>query len=426
MPNYRSLLGFLANRGLVWPGYFVLTGLISALFFGSLKDHMLDVHDSETFQDNISIGEDFSFFFSPEKKQSTGRPAADLVKFLAYSVWSNDPGLYHLLVVALHTLAALLLALLARSLGMSLRVSLVGGLLFLINVAHFQVVHHISALDYPLALSLGLGALLFYLRYLSTRRWRYLGGFYFGFALSILSLAAMAFLWPFCLYWSWSKGYDIKNSLRLLLPLLGLTTVELVFIVAITPEETNTGRAIGLWEHDPFGLLGGMGRLLLWALGRLVTTAHWLLVPLYEFQPWETYVGAGILAGLLFLVYRRHCFESLWTLWILLSLLPFLPITDTGILIRPSGPSRYLYLATAGSSVLFCVGNRGNMSARQFLGPISVRRPLSRSLPQQLSLPKPFQGAFLLYLGQELYRARRYPDRDRATETGHTPGAKCN
>ena len=47
---------------------------------------------------------------------------------------------------------------------------------------------------------------------------------------------------------------------------------------------------------------------------------------------------------------------SLWPVWILLSLLPFLPLTDTLILGRPEKTSRYLYPATAGTSLLLAWG----------------------------------------------------------------------
>ena len=134
--------------------------------------------------------------------------------------------------------------------------------------------------------------------------------------------------------------------------------VELVLIVAITPGETNAGRAIGLYlERDAADLLMAMGKVLLWFSSRLATTAHWLLLPLYELQPWELYAGAGVLAGLAVLLRWKGSPGSLWSVWVLLSLLPFLPLTDAeGILQRPSGPSRYLYLATAGSSILLAWG----------------------------------------------------------------------
>lgn len=337
-----------------------------AVCFGSLRDHLLDVHDHETFRDNVAIGEDFSFFFSPEKQQPTGRPAADLAKYIAYEIGGNDPGFFHLLVVAVHTLAAIVLASLSRRLGMGLRLSLAAGLLFLVNVAHFQAVHHISALDYPLALALGLGALHCYLTWTSTGRWPWLLAFYLASVVSIAALAVMVFLWPFCLYLSWSRGQELKTAVRPLLPLLALMAVELVLIVAITPGETNAGRAIGLYlERDAADLLMGMGEVLLWFSSRLVTTAHWLLLPLYELQPWELYAGAGVLAGLAVLLRWKGSPGSLWSVWVLLSLLPFLPLTDAeGILQRPSGPSRYLYLATAGTSVLLAWGLEASLRLR--------------------------------------------------------------
>ena len=84
--------------------------------------------------------------------QASGRPFAEAVKYLAVLGGGNHPGAVHLLVVAAHVLASLLWAWACRRLGLNLELSFLAGLLFLVNVTHFQVVHHISALDYPLAL----------------------------------------------------------------------------------------------------------------------------------------------------------------------------------------------------------------------------------------------------------------------------------
>ena len=346
-----------SNRRLLWPGYVVVMCVVSALFFGSLKDHLLDGDDHEAFRDNIAMAEDFSFFFSSEKHQPGGRPLAELIKLAGYLVWGNDPGSFHLLVVATHTLAAILLGLLFWHQGMSLRTGLVGGLLFLVNVAHFRAVHWIAAIEFSLALSCGLGALLCYQHFLEDRRSRWLWGFYGGLVLGISALSAMALLWPFCLYWSWLKGHGIRASLRPLLPLLPVVALELGLILAITADRGNTWHAIDRFmEGDPFILILGAGRLLLWMLSRLLTTAHWLPIPLYEVGPWELYAGAGVLAGLVVLVSKSHLPVSLWSVWILLSILPFSLVTDTPILARPEGPSRYLYLATAGASLLLAWG----------------------------------------------------------------------
>ena len=347
----------LPSGRLIWPGYACLVGLLSALYFGSLKDHLLSMDDHEAFQDNIAIGEDFSYFFSAQKQQPSGRPLAELVKFGAYLVWGNDPGLFHLLVVACHALVAILVARLALRLGLSLRASMVGGLLFLVNVAHFPAVHWIQAIEYPLALIWGLGALFCYLSYIPQGNSRWLLGFYGGLLISILALSAMAFIWPFCLYLAWLRSCRLRAALRHLLPLLLLIVLELVFIVAITPKENSTWRAFGLYlENDLLIFVSGMGSLLLWMLSRMITTAHWLPIRLYEQQPWELWVGVAVLAALALLIYRKGFPQAPCSVWILVSMLPFLPLTDLIIVGRPEGPSRYLYPATVGSSLLLAWG----------------------------------------------------------------------
>ena len=342
--------------------------LLSVFFFVGLKNHLVQHHDNQTFEDNIRIAEDFWFFFSPEKQQFTGRPVAELAKFLPYLIWGNDPALFHLLVVGLHTLAAILLAWVAWRMGTDLRISLVGGLLFLVNVAHFQAVHHISALDYPLALIFGLGSLLFFVDYLSAPKWHRLWGFYFGSVVGLMAHLSVVMVWPFCLYWAWSRGYDLKTALRFLLPLLGILAAELAFIVFFSAKETSTSHAIGFYsEKDLLPFLSGMGTLLMWLLSRLVTTAHWLLVPIYEWNSWEFLVGFGTLAFLALLIWRNRFPSAVWSVWILLFAIPFLPLTDAMVRDKPWFFSRYLYLATAGSSMLLaCVIEKAMLRARSW------------------------------------------------------------
>ena len=354
------------------------------------------------------MAEDFSFFLSSEKQQPGGRPLAELIKLAGYLIWGNDPGSFHLLVVALHTLAAILLAILLWHQGMALRTSLVGGLLFLVNVAHFRAVHWIAAIEFPLALSCGLGALICYQHFLEDRRSRWLWGFYGGLVLSIAALSAMAFLWPFCLYWSWAREHDIRASLRPLLPLLPVVVLELVVIAALTPRENSTWRAIDQFlEGDPSSLFLGTGRLLLWLLSRLLTTAHWRPVSLYELEHWEFYAGAGVLAGLGVLVYWSRLPVSVWSVWILLSILPFLPLNDAWIIGRPEGPSRHLYPATAGASLLLAWGLEEGESAAPVLGAVPVWCPSGQHPAQQLPLSQRGRSCFPLFRGPELHRSWR-------------------
>ena len=79
---------------------------------------------------------------------------------MTFLIFGNDPAAFHLLVVAIHTLAAWLLARVVWQQGGESILAGLAGLLFLVNVTHFQTVHHISALDYPLALCCGLLGIL--------------------------------------------------------------------------------------------------------------------------------------------------------------------------------------------------------------------------------------------------------------------------
>ncbi len=350
-----SILSFLQDRRLLWPGYILVMCLLSAIYFSSLKDHGLNMHDRETFHDNEAISEDFTYFFSLEKRHASGRPFAELVKFLAYLAGGNDPGFFHLLVVAAHGLAAVLLGLAAWRMGTSLATGLVSGLLFLVNVTHFEVIHHISALDYPLALGCGLGAILAYLRYLSTSRLYWLAGFYTGLIVGLMAHMSVVVVLPFCFYWSWVRGYDPKAMLRSLLPLVGLIAIELAFLFFITSRDTSTWKAVEVFSEGDSAPVT-MGRILLLLLSRLLTTAHWLPMPFYKWHSWAPFAGAATLGGLALLMWWKRSPASVWSFWVLLFVLPFVLIHDPILFERPWTFSRYLYMATAGTSVLLAWG----------------------------------------------------------------------
>jgi len=344
----------LDDRRRTWVFYAILMGAVSALFFASLVHHKLDNHDAETFRDNARISEDFWFFFSPEKEQASGRPAAELTKWVASLFLGEDPGLFHLLVVATHTLASLLLAFLCRRLGINLELSLLGGLLFLVNVTHFQGVHWISALDYPLALVWSFLGVLCYLRYCDASRAGWLVGLHAGLGIGVLTHMAAAAAGPLCLYWSWHQGHDLKTALRRLVPLGAVLALLVFFALRLTEQKTSTWATLDY--HAVQGVAAsflGIVRMLLWYVGRLLTTAHWLPLSVYKLQPWELYFGGAVLAGILVLIWKKVFPLSVWGMWILLSLFPFLTIPENLIFqFLKEGPSRYLYLATAGSSVL--------------------------------------------------------------------------
>lgn len=338
-----------------WLIYLLVMVAVSWACFGSLADHLLDTHDAELFRDSAALSEDLDFFFAPveQKAVGSGRPLADLIESIPYLFWGPDPARYHLFVVLLHTLASLLLAYLARELGMGIELSLAGGLLFLVNVAHFQAVHWISAMDYPVALVVSLGAILCCLRHYQTSRPAWFWGFCGALPLGALAHPAALMAWPFCLYWAWGGGHGLKPLWRSLPPLGLLMLPALAFISYTTAETTSTQQALHAYTlQNLFSRLVFTARLLLWFLSRLLTTAHWLPLQIYQQQTWELLLGACLLTGLGWLVWKRNSPAASWAVWTLVTLLPFLLMTEDIVFNLQPYPARYLYFASAGSSLI--------------------------------------------------------------------------
>jgi tetratricopeptide (TPR) repeat protein len=344
------------SEGHRWLAYAGLLSLLSLLCFGSTPALLLDTHDAETFQDHLKIAQDWKSFFSPHKAQASGRPLAEAVKLATFFLFGNEPAAFHLLVVFFHGLAALLLALLVGRVGGSLWTGYAAGLLFLVNVTHFQAVHHISAVDYPLALCCGLAALLYWIKNEhspASTKW----AFYAFLVLGLMAHLSILMVWPLALYREWRHTGAwrpmVRRGIRDGLLLGGL----LLGLVQLASRETSTWHAMQEYAAQSMGtLLWGMGRVLLWFVSRLFTTAHWTPLPMYQQQVWELWLGAGLLGGLLFLVWRGGFLPSWSSLWVLAGLFPYLLLTEATIRGLPAGPSRYLYLASAGSSVLLAWG----------------------------------------------------------------------
>ena len=340
----------IGNLQATWPLFVAIACILSWINFASLGDHLLDAHDQQTFDDNIAIAKDFSFFFSPLKQQATGRPTAEFVKYVAYLAWGNDPRAFHLLSVGLHTASSLLLPLLFIRCGLPIYVSFLAGLLFLVRASHFQAVHHISVLDYPLALALSSLAILAYLKALSDRRLRYVAA---CIALLIAALGAHVLAIatvPFCLYLTWRNGTKLPLKWLVAAGLFGLAALWCVSV--LTGRDTTTWAALRIHaEGDLLNLLTGSSRIFLWFLGRSVTTAHWLPVAIYDLQDWELIPGAIVFAYLLWNLHKNEGFLPPWSLWTIVTVVPFAFMTEGVIFQPPAGTSRYLYFAGAGMSV---------------------------------------------------------------------------
>ena len=349
--NETSIFSLRDNR-LTWTVYCIFIALIAVVYFGSLSELMADVDDEHTFHDNVAVAQDFTYLFSSDKEVGSGRLTSDFVRFLAYLLVGNEPGSVHLFLVAVHTLASLLLARLVFRLGLPLNVSLLSGLLFLVNVAQFRAVHWIAALDYPLALLWGCLTLLAYLRYQDRPQLLRLALFYLCLLLSLLTHLVIAFVLPFFVYLLWRQKQPLRHCLHHFAGPLLLAPLLLYGVLSSTARTTTTWWAIERYATEGIELLWGCGRMLLWLLGRMVTTAYWLPLPLYEQQEWELYVGAGLLILLLGMIWKQIYPFDAWALWILMALVPFALLTEGTASALLAGPSRYVYLATGGWAVI--------------------------------------------------------------------------
>ena len=79
-------------------------------YYQDTIDLPLDTHDDETLIDNKLIREDFQLFFSSAKKQFTGRPVAEAIKFIVGLPFGDDTRPFHATNILLHIVNCILLA----------------------------------------------------------------------------------------------------------------------------------------------------------------------------------------------------------------------------------------------------------------------------------------------------------------------------
>ncbi len=343
----------LRSPALLYSLYGAVIVLIAAFFFGDLGDHLLDTHDEETFRDNAIIDLDFSFFFSSEKEQAAGRFTGEFAKWLLSLVADEDPRLFHLANVAVHALVSFLLFFVYRSTGIDLRTSTLAGLLFLVNVAHFQAVHWITQLDYLLGLLFALLALLSFARFLETGNKTWIVPALLSALLAVGAHAGLCVLFPIALYWAYRRHIPARQVL-IWLGGIGLASSGLVACIL-----WQTARDAPVWDVvrklESAGISAVIGQSLVHFglfLSRLFTTAHWLFFPLYKPHPWEPYLGLAFGLVLIGVLCKRVSNLDLWIVWTALMLIPFCPIAPSGLFQSPTDPSRYLYFSSAGSSLL--------------------------------------------------------------------------
>lgn len=150
-------------------------------------------------------------------------------------------------------------------------------------------------------------------------------------------------------YLAWQHGRPLKETLYRTLPQF-LTAIAAIAFLLFAYSNTPQIRAI-VRTPGPIDLLQN----LFWFWGRQLTTAHWLpkSLQLDRSEAWELGVGALFIASSVLLSLRQKGPVRLWTIWALLLTLPFL---TANLGDNASGPSRYLYIASAGTTLILTAG----------------------------------------------------------------------
>ena len=325
--------------------FVLLTLALSWMAFGNLSGHLINAEGDEQdlLHDVQLIKTNPASLVSPDRWAPV-RPPLDLLFLIAHTLWGHSPVGYHLLQIGLHLLATLLLAYTLVKLGADRELALLSALFFLLNVAHFRSVQWVILINYILAFIFSLTAVIHHARFLESNR-------LYHRLFTLTALAAAVFTHPssaavalFCLYLSWQKQRALRPLLTQGMPLLLVVLILAIFSYLVSPQHQQ---AQGLISNFDFN------RILsnpFWYLGRLLSTSFWLTSAGVGNIPaaWEIGLGGlGFLSA--YLLFKHRIFPVAdWAIWAILMVLPF---ANNALDRQIVGPSRQLYLASAGTSV---------------------------------------------------------------------------
>ena len=284
---------------------------------------------------------------------------------LDVEVFGLAPGPHHLVNLAWHVTATLLLfAVLRSATGAPVRSALVAAL-FAVHPLHVEAVAWVSQRKTLLCVVLGLLSVASYLRYVRRARARWLG---IAALLLALSLAAKAMLVTLpvllLLLDRWPLGRRqplaalLREKLVLWLPVAAVAALTLVAqsgMGAVAPLGVQRFAHVQL----PNALEGYVWYLakLVWPSGLAVHYPHPYLPQTGGLPPagWVPFAAAALLAALSGAVYRLRRFAPLWFgwLWFLVALLPVVGLVQVG---TQAVADRYAYWPSIGPFIALVWG----------------------------------------------------------------------
>lgn len=338
-------LSSLSNTKRIFAIATAVYGLLALITFGSLSQHLFELDDLAYLQDLRQIRQNPNAIFSPDR-QLPGRPVTDIALLLIQITNPNDPAAFHIALVLCHVITTLLLTLTFYKTGLNQELSLIAGLFFLINLAHFRAIHWISCFAYPLALGFGCVGILAYLAYQSSLHKKWYGLSLCGFLLAILSHPAAIVFPTFLFYTSWQKKQPLK-------PILVMGALAFIFLFGLLsrfPQVPQAEHATAIHQWSLIDLI----RHGFWYLGRLWTSTFFVFPEMNTVHTFDLIFGILALISGIALWYYNIFPTAHWGVWMLLGIAMFM--TNPNQTHFESGPSRHLYFASAGSAVILAWG----------------------------------------------------------------------
>jgi tetratricopeptide (TPR) repeat protein len=321
--------------------YAMFLGLLAAIGLGNLADHHFAYDDLDYLRNAVQAQRDFWYIFSADKPWS-GRPTCDLVFYWVYPYFGESPGTYHLLNVGFHTLAAFLLAVLARQITSNIKIASLAGILFLLNVIHIRGISWIASIGYPLGACFFLVSLILFWSAIERFVWWKLlfASLSFLFALgSHPGFIPTVFIFPLMLYIK--KNSNIS---KYLFPIGGVT----VFFAAVlkfyyvSQVETNGNNYVWDTRLIQNGILFTYN--LFW-------NAHIIFVNPIQVSDVNMVLGTITIIIVGFFYRKTDWSVRFWVVLGVLATILFLPFSPV-----PIGEShhfsRYLYISSIATSVL--------------------------------------------------------------------------
>ncbi len=327
----------------------VCTGILLVLAivaFGNMSAHLFEGDDFEYVKEIAAARQNLSQLFSHERTLP-GRPAVDLVFFIIHAIGGEHPAPFHIAVVCLHLLAAMLLSHTFQKLGADRELSLLSTGLFLVNVASFRAVHWIACLAYPLSLLFSLITIMAFLHHLRNNSTGWLALATGALGLSILSHMAAAWVVGLCMYLVYQHRKNFRDMARSIAPLWFVTLILGLWVYHLSSSAPQAEHAAVLSAQIH---IGDSLTKWIWFAGRLFTTPFVLGTDLTEMQTADWIVGIGFVVVAGTMAFKAPRPVVFWIVWTLLLLTAF--IFNPHQTWLAGGPSRYLYLPSAGAALL--------------------------------------------------------------------------